>query len=65
VSDTELLNKIRDRIKARGARGIMGLGRIFKIYDDNGDGHLDLEEAKKAFAELRLSVTDEERHRAF
>jgi Ca2+-binding EF-hand superfamily protein len=36
----------------------MGIGRLFKIYDDNGNGSLDIEESKKAFAELRLGLTE-------
>jgi calcyphosin len=56
---------IRQKIVSRGARGIMGLGRIFRIYDDNGNGQLDIEEATKAFAELRLGLTDQQTLRAF
>ena len=43
---------------SRGARGIMGLGRLFRIYDDNGSGELDASEAKKAFNELRLGLSE-------
>lgn len=65
LSDDELLDMIRNKIKSRGARGIMGLGRIFKIYDDSGNGQLDIEESKKAFAEMRLGLSDDQTHRAF
>lgn len=53
------LEKFRNKIKSRGARGIMGIGRLFRIYDDNGNGSIDLEEAKKAFQELRVGITEE------
>ena len=41
VADAKHLVKIfRDKIKARGARGIVGLQRIFKIMDDDGSRSL-------------------------
>jgi len=36
-SDELLIKKIVDKMKTRGATGIMGMGRKFRIYDDNGD----------------------------
>jgi len=32
---------VRDKLKSRGTRSIVGLGRTFKIFDDNGDHRLD------------------------
>lgn len=43
----------------------MGLGRLFKIYDDNNNKTLDINESKKAFAELRLGLSDKDAHKAF
>ena len=37
-----LLTRIRQRIVERGAVGIKGLGRLFRIADDNGDWKIDL-----------------------
>jgi len=34
-SDYTCLNKFREKIKSRGARGILGLQRLFKIMDDD------------------------------
>lgn len=48
VSDEELLTKVRDRLKARGARGIIGIGKSFKVMDDNNSGNLDANEFAKA-----------------
>jgi hypothetical protein len=31
-------------MRQRGARGIIGLRRVFKIIDDNGSGSLDFAE---------------------
>lgn len=41
VTDKELLGRVRERIQARGARGIIGIGKSFKIMDDDNSGSLD------------------------
>ena len=46
---------MRERIKARGARGILNLGKSFKIMDDDGSGYLDNEEFAKAMKSYRIS----------
>ena len=44
MADVEaILEKLRSSLKRRGAEGIRGLGRHFKIIDRSGDG-LDAEE---------------------
>jgi len=43
---------------ARGARSIIGIGRVFKIMDDNRSGTLDLQEFAKGCQESRLNFTD-------
>ena len=45
---TILVERFREKLKARGSRGIVGLGRQFKIMDDNGSGTLDPYEFNKA-----------------
>lgn len=42
----------------RGAKSIIGIGRIFKIMDDNRSGSLDLQEFAKGVAESKLNITD-------
>ena len=37
-----LITRIRQRIVERGAVGIKGIGRLFRIADDNGDWKIDL-----------------------
>ena len=61
---------MRARIAKRGARGIAGIGKKFKIADDNRSGSLDREEFKKANedllkiqAEMALKEKEEERNR--
>lgn len=36
ISPKQLLDMFRDKLKARGARGIIGIQRLFKIIDDDG-----------------------------
>ena len=42
----------------RGARSIIGVSRIFKIMDDDGNGSLSLSEFAKGIAESKLDFTD-------
>lgn len=64
IDGNKVILKIREKVKSRGCRGIMGIGRAFRIYDDNGDGHLNHDEMVKATDELRLGLTKEERSAA-
>ena len=43
-----LVERFRKALKDRGGRGIVGLARQFKIFDDNGNGSLDINEFTKA-----------------
>ena len=52
----QLQNTIRERLKARGANGIRGLGRAFRIMDDNGNKMLDKYEFSKALVEMGLNL---------
>jgi Ca2+-binding EF-hand superfamily protein len=49
-----LLEKFREKMAQRGARGILGLQRIFKIMDDDGSGYLDKNEFTKALKDYRV-----------
>ena len=55
IADEELIDRVRQRIKARGARGILSLGKSFKIMDDDGSGALDNAEFVKALKSYRIS----------
>lgn len=55
VANEELLNRVRDRIKARGARGILSLGKSFAIMDDDRSSYLDIKEFTKALTSYRIS----------
>ena len=55
----------RDKLAQRGARGILGLQRIFKVMDDNGTGSLDIQEFWKALCDFRLPVSPDECRQLF
>ena len=49
----------RDRLKARGARGMIGLQRLFKIMDDDESRCLSLYEFTKACRDFKVGISDE------
>lgn len=55
-----LLDVFRRKVKERGAKGIIGLGRLFKIMDDNHNHQLELDEFKKAIKDFRLRFDNED-----
>jgi len=57
---TNVLETLRKKVLARGARGILGLGKLFKIMDDNRSGKLNLEEFTKAIKEYKLGIEEAE-----
>lgn len=63
--EDRVIEKIRDKVKARGTRGIQAIGRMFRIWDDNRNGQLSVEEAIKGFKELRIGLTEDEMNVAF
>ncbi len=56
----ELFQKLKAKLATRGARGMIGLGKQFRIFDDNNSRSLDNDEFKKAMTEqmLGFSQTD-------
>ena len=50
---------------ARGARGIIGLGKQFKIADDDNSRDLDMYEFKKAVRDFRVSIVEKDAERLF
>ena len=55
-TDAELIEKVRGRIKERGARGIIGIGRSFRIIDDDGSKCLSQAEFNKCLRDYRIST---------
>ena len=56
---------MRARLAKRGARGISGIGKKFKIADDNRSGSLDKEEFKKAMHDFRIGMNDAQTAKLF
>uniref|UniRef100_A0A1W7RAM7 EF-hand protein-like protein n=1 Tax=Hadrurus spadix TaxID=141984 RepID=A0A1W7RAM7_9SCOR len=62
---SHLIEKLRQECLQRGAHGIKGLGRAFRILDDNRDRKLDLEELREGLQDYGLSFTAEESAQLF
>jgi hypothetical protein len=56
-SDDDLVIKVREMLAKRGARGMIGLQRIFKIMDDNHSNSLDIQEFWKAMNDFRVKIS--------
>lgn len=54
------LEKLRFRCLARGASGIKGLGRTFKIMDDDGSRSIDYKEFKKGLHDYGCMLENDE-----
>lgn len=65
ATDKELIKHIREKIAARGARGIQGIGRKFKIADDDNSKALNKEEFKKAMHDFRIGLDAKQVGKAF
>lgn len=53
--------QLRKEMASRGARGISGIGRRFKIADDNMNGSLCIDEFKKAMQECAIDLSEQVR----
>ena len=56
----ETLTKFRAKLASRGTRGIIGIGRQFKIMDDNRNHTLEFPEFRKAVVDYRVGLTEKE-----
>jgi len=65
ATEAKVMEHIRKKIAARGARGISGIGKKFKIADDNNSKDLDLAEFKKAMHDFRIGLSDKQCATAF
>lgn len=50
-SAEDLINEIKEKLKARGTTSIRGLGRVFRIMDNNRSMTLDVEELQTGLAD--------------
>lgn len=52
--------KLKQQLSMRGAKGILGLGRLFRIMDDDKSNSLCFNEFKKAMKEFGMALNDTE-----
>jgi len=50
----------RKKILQRGAKGIIGLQRVFKIIDDDGSHSLSRQEFEKACRDFKMEITSDD-----
>lgn len=59
------MEKCRKVLQSRGARGIIGLGRMFRIMDDNNSRTLDYYEFRKAMVDYQMGLEEQEMQALF
>jgi len=59
------MDQFRAKLAARGARGLIGLAKQFKIADDDNSKDLDLNEFKKACRDFRIGLEDRDAERLY
>jgi len=60
LKNSKVMDKFREKILSRGGKGILGLARQFKIFDDNRSMTLDLPELTKAIRDFRVDLSPNE-----
>ncbi|RHY79027.1 hypothetical protein DYB31_002285 [Aphanomyces astaci] len=58
VGTKMILSRLRATLKQRGAGGVVGLSRKFRLMDDDNNGSLSLLEFKKAVRECEVDCSD-------
>lgn len=64
-SEDDMVKMFKARLAARGARGILGMQRVFKIMDDNRNGTLEIQEFWKAICDFRVALNPDEARKLF
>eukprot|EP00049_Salpingoeca_infusionum_P004198 m.75659 g.75659 ORF g.75659 m.75659 type:complete len:223 (+) comp12454_c4_seq1:52-720(+) len=63
ATEADPVAKLRLQCLARGASGIKGLSRVFRIMDDNGDGTLQFSEFRKGLDDYGVYLDDDDDYR--
>jgi Ca2+-binding EF-hand superfamily protein len=61
----DLVSKLRSQLNGRGGRTILGLGRQFRIMDDNGNRRLCWEEFTKGLHDYKVELDRGESEQLF
>lgn len=61
----DVLLRFREKISARGTRGIFGIRRSFMIADDNNSKSIDFQEFKKLIRDYRYEISDADLKKLF
>ncbi|KAL5020093.1 hypothetical protein ScPMuIL_002985 [Solemya velum] len=57
--ESKTIKHLREACLKRGAAGIKGMGRLFRLMDDNGSRSLSFEEFKNGIYDYGLTFDDE------
>jgi Ca2+-binding EF-hand superfamily protein len=60
TASARILEKFRERLLSRGGKGMIGLQRQFKIFDDNNSKTLELTEFMKACKDFKVDLNQNE-----
>ena len=59
------MKQFRQKIKSRGAKGLIGLQRLFKIMDDDNSKSLNYVEFNSALKDFRMGLDQDDSKRLF
>ncbi len=60
VDINDIVNRFRNKCSSRGVRGIISLGKLFRICDDDNSKLLSFYEFRKCLTDYRLEFSDQE-----
>ena len=52
-----LIDRVREKMRVKGVRGMIGLQRMFKMLDLSGSGHLDQYEVNQALEDMAFDIS--------
>lgn len=65
LQPNELFAKFKEKLASRGARGIIGLSKVFRNIDDNQNKLIEFGEFEKVVKEFRIDFSSEELKKLF